>query len=691
MPTLVSKTPKNNFLKKELRFALIGNPNAGKTTLFNHLTGSRQYVGNWPGVTVEKKEGILNFKNNKIKIIDLPGVYSLSPYSSEEIITRNCLLNENIDLIINIVDATNIERNLYLSTQIMELGKPMIIVLNMIDILEKKGHIINYDILKKELNTPVLPISASKGVGIKELLDLSNKIANDNNYYLKNIYSKDIDFNLKNIESIIKGAYRNNNVDPRWYSVKIFEDDELVLKELNLNPDELKKINYLKNAITSSEKNIDRQMIIADQRYKFICSACSKALKKSSNFKMSTTDKIDKFVTNKFLAIPIFLSLMFLVFFVTFGPIGNYLKDCAQFFINNMIGESLESALIKFGASPWVKSLLIGGIIEGVGSVISFLPQIALLFLLLCILEDSGYMARAAFITDRLLRKIGLSGKAFVPLLMGFGCSVPAILGTRILEKDRDKKLTILMVPFMSCSAKMPVYALFISTFFYKNQPIIIFSLYTIGIIFAVLTALFCKNTILKGDNAPFILELPEYKFPSPKNLTLHVWERIKDFLTKAGTVLLGAAIVIWFLQSFDFSLHMTLDSSKSILAQIGSFISPIFTLCGFNDWKTSVSLLCGIIAKESVVSTMAVLYNVESKTSLSTLICQHFSQISAYSFMIFVLLYTPCIAALSTIKKELKSLKWTIGILLYQVFIAWLASCCFYQFATLLLNFLRR
>lgn len=683
----MSKKDNPSLKQKKLRFALIGNPNSGKTTLFNSLTGSRQYVGNWPGVTVEKKNGYVKFKNNEIEIIDLPGIYSLSPYSPEEIVTRNCLINEPIDLIINTVDATNIERNLYLSTQIMEFGKPMIIALNMIDILEKKGHIINYKTLKQELNLPVIPISAGKGIGINELLDLAVNSVNNVNVNIKNMYSSEVDLALKKIESVISESQQALKISSRWYSVKIFEDDDIVLKELKLKNQQLTEIKAIKSGIKTPEKNVDRQMIIADQRYKFICSVCSKALKKVLTNKTSTTEKIDKIVTNKFLAIPIFLMLMFSIFFVTFGPVGNFLRNNAQFFITDVLGNFVENSLNSLGASEWTKSLLLSGVIEGVGSVVSFLPQIALLFLLLCILEDSGYMARAAFITDKLLKKIGLSGKAFVPLLMGFGCSVPAILGTRILEKEKDKKLTILMIPFMSCSAKMPVYAMFISTFFAKNQPLVIFSIYLLGIIIAIITALIFKNSWLKGDSAPFILELPEYKLPTFKNLFLHVWERVKDFLTKAGTVLLAASIVIWFLQSFNFSLHMVSDSSKSILASIGSFIAPVFSLCGFGDWKSAVSLLSGIIAKESIVSTMSVLYNAESTDSLSTALAQHFSNISAYSFMVFVLLYTPCVAALSAIKKELKSLKLTIGIVCYQIFIAWFVSCCVFQFTTLFFN----
>lgn len=690
MPSIVQKEDKSTLKKQKLRFALVGNPNSGKTTLFNHLTGSRQYVGNWPGVTVEKKEGYLKFKSREIEIIDLPGIYSLSPYSPEEIITRNCLINEKIDLIINIVDATNIERNLYLSTQLMELGRPIVIALNMIDILEKKGHIINYSALKREIGIPVIPISAGKGFGINELLELAINSVKTTTPIEKNIYANETDSILKKIESVITAAHPKLKVPARWYAVKVFEDDEIVLKELKLTPQQLNEIIAIKDAFSLEEENTDRQMIIADQRYKFICDVCSKSVKKTLSNKVSATEKIDRIVTNKFLALPIFLTSMLSIFFITFGPLGNFLRDTAQFFITDGLGTFLEKSLNTLGASEWAKSLVLSGIIEGVGSVVSFLPQIALLFLLLCILEDSGYMARAAFITDKLLRKIGLSGKAFVPLLMGFGCSVPAILGTRILEKDKDKKLAILMIPFMSCSAKMPVYAMFISTFFGKNQPVVIFSIYLLGIVFGVITALMFKSSVLKGDSAPFILELPEYKFPTLKNLLLHVWERVKDFLTKAGTVLLAAAIVIWFLQSFDFSLHMVSDSSKSILATIGSLIAPVFSLCGFGDWRTAVSLLSGIIAKESIVSTMAVLYNVDSKAGLSNVLTQHFSTISAYSFMVFVLLYTPCVAALSAIKKELKSLKWTAGIMFYQILIAWFVSCCVFQFATLFFNLTR-
>lgn len=689
MTTLSSDRTK--VMKKHLNVALIGNPNSGKTTLFNQLTGSRQYVGNWPGVTVEKKEGKLSYKNEEIKIIDLPGIYSLSPYSSEEIVTRNCLLHDDVDLIINIIDSTNIERNLYLTTQVMELGKPIVVVLNMIDILEKKGDKIDYHLLSKLLSVAVIPMSANKHDKIENLMDscfdiisqkTSSKIQD-----VKNIYASEIDSILNNIEKILKNSNNKFKVNPRWLAVKLFSEDHDILKNVHLTEDELSKINFYKNSVSPS-KNTDRQMIISECRYDYICSICNKCVHKNlKNDKLSITDKIDKIVTNKFLALPIFLAIMMLIFYITFGPVGNYFKSWAEFLINDIIGNAIEKLLISLNASSWAKSLILDGVVKGVGSVISFFPQIMILFTLLSVLEDSGYMARAAFITDKLLRKIGLSGKAFVPLLMGFGCSVPAVLGTRILEHDKDKKLTILMIPFMSCSAKMPVYSMFISAFFPSHQPIIIFSIYLLGILVAIFTAFLFKNTILKGKEAPFIMELPEYKLPTLKNLSLHVWERLKDFLVKAGTVLVGATIVIWFLQSFNFSLHTVQDSSDSILAYLGAKIAPIFTLCGFNDWKASVALISGIIAKESVVSTSAILYNTAASMGLHHALSQHFSMLSAYSFMVFVLLYTPCVAALSAIRKEMKSVKWTTISILYQLITAWFVSALVFQIGTLIKN----
>lgn len=675
--------------EKNIKIALVGNPNCGKTTLFNQLTGSHQYVGNWPGVTVEKKEGQFKYNKRLINVIDLPGIYSLSPYSPEEIITRNCIIDENPDLIINIVDATNIERNLYLTTQLAELGRPMIIALNMIDLLKKQGDLIDYKTLEASLGIPIVPVSASKGSGMNELISKSLDLKdNDNSLYVKNIYANDLNEVLKEIEYVVlQTSSIKESINKRWFAVKIFEGDNIVLSKFKFSKIQTEKIADLESKI-KTEKYIDREMIIADQRYKYICSICNSSIKKGLKpGQLTLSDKIDNVLTNRILAIPIFLSFMLIIFFITFGPFGNFFKEHAQLFISGYFADFVKISLENLGASDWSKSLVIDGMIAGIGSVVSFLPQILILFTLLSILEDSGYMARAAFIMDQLLRKIGLSGRSFVPMLMGFGCTVPAVLGTRILENKKDKILTILITPFMSCSAKMPVYALFISTFFVGNGPTVIFSIYLLGMVIAILTALLFKNTILNGESSSFVMELPSYHFPTLKNLWLHVWKRIKDFLTKAGTVLLAATIIIWFLQSFNFKLQMVNDSSKSMLAGIGMAIAPMFTLCGFGNWKAAVSLITGIAAKESVLSTMAILYNTDSDLSISQAIAPFFSPISAYAFMVFVLLYTPCVAALSAIRKEMESVKWTFIAITYQLMVAWFVSAMIFQFGTLFIR----
>lgn len=688
---IYSKITNKNQLKS-IKVALVGNPNCGKTTLFNQLTGSCQYVGNWPGVTVEKKEGNLKFNNIDINVLDLPGIYSLSPYSSEEIITRTCLIEDNPDLIINIVDATNIERNLYLTTQILELQKPTVIAFNMTDIVEKKGDIIDYSIFRNEFNVPVVPISANKGIGIPELLDLSIRCAkHQKGISVQSIYEEEVEAAICKIEAELSQGFRikgnPKDISTRWVAVKLFENDEILVSKILLDSMQKEKIQTYKNLVAIPE-HMDEQMLIADQRYKYICRICKNAIKsKRLPGSMTLTDKIDRVVTNKFLAIPLFIFVMLMIFYITFGPIGSFLKVQFEFLIKDLFGDFILNLLTTLGAAEWTKSLVIGGIIEGVGSVVSFLPQIMILFTLLSILEDSGYMARAAFITDKLLRKVGLSGRAFVPLLMGFGCTVPAVLGTRILEKENDKKLTILMIPFMSCSAKMPLYAMFVAALFPQHQVLFISSIYILGIIMSIVTAMIFEKPILKGETASFILELPEYRLPTFKNLCLHVGERLKDFIIKAGTILVAATIVIWFLQSFDLSLHMVEDKSKSILASIGMAISPIFSTCGFGDWRATVSLLSGLIAKESVVSTMSVLYSTGNLNSISCVIADQFSSISAYAFMVFVLLYTPCVAALSAIYKELKSTKWTVIFICYQLILAWFMASLVYQFGTLALN----
>lgn len=660
-----------------IKIALAGNPNCGKTTLFNQLTGSNQYVGNWPGVTVEKKEGkIKNKFGLEMSIIDLPGIYSLSPYSPEEIVTRNCLLHDNPQVIIDIVDATNIERNLYLTTQIAELGRPMVIALNMIDMLEKNGDTIDEKLLEKELGIPVVPISASKNIGIEALIEKTVELAKASKYVpVKNIYSKAVNNVLLDIEDALEEVKQSKYHRKRWTAVKLFEGDSVTWNHYDFTKEQRQHIISHIEEVNSS-KNIDREMIIADERYKYICAITSRAVHKNHDpCKLTVSDKIDRIATNKYLAIPLFLVTMFLVFAITFGPIGNFLRDAAEWLISDLLAGGLTTFLHNVNASEWAESLVIDGIIGGVGSVISFLPQIVLLFTLLSLLEDSGYMARAAFIMDKLLRCIGLSGRAFVPMLMGFGCTVPAVMGTRILESEKDKKLTILITPFMSCSAKMPVYLLMVSMFFKDRGPLVIFGIYILGVVIAILTALLFKSTVLKGKNSPFVMELPPYRLPSAKTLLLHVWERVRDFLVRAGTVLMGASILIWFLQSFNFSLQMV-ESDESILASIGMLIAPVFTLCGFGDWRASVSLVTGIAAKESVASTMAVLYG-GSLTGA-------FSALSAFSFLVFVLLYTPCVAALTAMRKEFGSRKWMAVSVVYQLAVAWIMSFAVFQIGSL-------
>ena len=513
MSTIASLKEKKstNIKNKNIKIALVGNPNCGKTTLFNQLTGSSQHVGNWPGVTVEKKEGSLKFRNVNIDVLDLPGIYSLSPYSSEEVITRNSLIDDNPDVIINIVDATILERNLYLTTQLLELQKPMIIAFNMTDVIEKKGDIIDYNAFRTELNVPIVPISANKGIGIKELLDLAVRCAESKSKVSrKNIYDDKIEKVISKIENELAAEpnfYKmKNSVNLRWLAIKIFENDELVIKKIKL-PKNLSKNIDLYRKMLSIPEHVDEQMVIADQRYKYIYALCKSAIKRKHPPEYITlTDRIDKIVTNKFLAVPIFALIMIFIFYITFGPIGSFFRIQFEFFIKDVFGGFILNLLTNLGAAEWSKSLIVGGIIEGVGSVISFLPQVMILFTLLSILEDSGYMARAAFITDKLLRKVGLSGRAFVPLLMGFGCTVPAVLGTRILEKENDKKLTILMIPFMSCSAKMPVYAMFIAALFKEHQVLAISSIYLLGILVAIFTAMVFKKPVLKGETASFIM-----------------------------------------------------------------------------------------------------------------------------------------------------------------------------------------
>lgn len=678
--------PASNSGKKDFTVALIGNPNSGKTTLFNNLTGSYQYVGNWPGVTVERKEGTIKNIGKKIDIVDLPGIYSLSPYSPEEIVTREYLLKESPDLIVNIIDATNLERSLYLTTQLLELDCRMILALNMTDLLLSKGKIIDYKMLEKELGVVIVPISAGKNQGIDMLISKIASMSEDRSRIRKklNIYSPEIEKAFSKMDFIINkdSEFKVHN---RFNIVKVFENDPYVIKELGISDKDLDKINKIRSYI-SVLYDKEQDIIIPDERYKYTCSVCSHVVKNlGSSQKLSFSDKVDKILTGKYTSIPCFLIFIISIFYITFGPFGTLLKYICERFVNGNIHMLVQNALEYFGTSAWCKSLILYAVIDGVGAVISFLPQVILLFFLLSILEDCGYMARAAFIMDKPFRRIGLSGKAFVPLIMGFGCSVPAVVGTKILENKKDKSLTIFLIPFMSCSAKLPVYLLFASAFFSNHQAIAVFSLYLLGIFTAIFTALLFKDNLFKGGESPFIMEMPEYKLPSAKNVWLSVWDRTKDFIERAGTVILIATVVVWFLQSFDCRLNLVTDNSKSILAAIGGAIAPIFSLCGFGDWKSGVALLTGVMAKESIVSTFSVLYGAENLDELSNILKEVFPICSAVAFMVFALLYTPCVAAISAINKELKNLKLTIIFIVYQLFIAYLFSALTFQILSLI------
>jgi ferrous iron transport protein B len=712
-------------------YALAGNPNCGKTTLFNELTGSNQYVGNWPGVTVEKKGGKLKSHGEDVTIVDLPGIYSLSPYSAEEMVTRNFILDEHPDVILDVVDATNIERNLYLTLQLAELGRPLVVALNMMDMLKSRGVVIDVQKLEHMLGLPVVPISASKGKGIKELIDRAHhdgiehsrgelsafdeqRLAERINakhggnpyirhqlherrehhpqeylstYVVDEIYSTPVMEAILRIEDIIEPICLKKGMALRWSAVKIIDDDAPTIEALELTDGQAHLIDEIIRELESH--SLERDMIIADQKYKFICRICEQCvthLKEPGELTLS--DKIDAIATHKYLALPVFIGVMALVFFITFGPLGNWLTEG----LDGLIGRFTEwarGALTGVNASPWAVSLLCDGIIAGVGSIVSFFPQILILFLFLSILEDSGYMARAAFIMDKLLHKTGLSGRSFVPMLMGFGCSVPGVMAARTLENERDRRMTIMLTPFMSCSAKMPVYALFIAAFFPKYRGLVVFSLYALGLLVAIVCAMILKRTVLKGGHAPFVMELPPYRFPTFKTLGMHLYERIKDFAVRAGTILLAASIVIWFLQSFDFQFHMLAEGERerSILASIGKAIAPIFTPMGFGFWQAAVALLSGLVAKEAVVGTLSILFNPATDAAMNTILQGIFTPVSALSFLVFVLLYMPCVAAFSAIRREMNSWKWAVGAMAFQTTVAWVCSFAVYQFGTLIVN----
>ena len=650
-------------------FALAGNQNCGKTTLFNALTGSNQHVGNFPGVTVDQKSGEVR-EHKDCTVVDLPGIYSLRTYTQEEIVTRDYILNQKPDGIINIVDATNIERNLYLTLQLLELRVPMVLALNMMDEVRANGGTIDVQKLSDDLGIPVVPITAAKGEGVSELMDRAVETAK--NRVLPKVY----DFCAANspvhrcvhaVVHLIEDHAERLGLPPRFCATKLIEGDRDMADRLVLDQNERE---LLEHCIVQmeTENGLDRNASLADMRYTFIEQVTADAVVKCHESKEHKRSVAwDRVLTGKYTALPVFFGVMLLIFWLTFEVIGQGLSDLLALGID-YVTAGVDGALTAYGINPVVHSLIIDGIFAGVGSVLSFLPIIVTLFFFLSILEDTGYMARVAFVMDKLLRKIGLSGRSIVPLLIGFGCSVPAIMATRTVSSDRDRKMTILLTPYMSCSAKIPIYGFFTAAFFTDHKALVMISLYVLGIVVGILAALVMKGTAFRGKPVPFVMELPNYRMPSAKSVGLLLWEKAKDFLQRAFTVIFLATVVIWFLQSFDTRLNVVTDSADSLLALIGQWLAVLFRPLGFGDWRCATALISGFIAKESVVSTLEVLLGGAAVTSL-------FTVRSAVSFLVFTLLYTPCVAAVATIRRELGSGLKTVGVVLLQCAVAWLAS----------------
>lgn len=665
-------------------FALVGNQNCGKTTLFNCLTGSNQHVGNFPGVTVDQKVGEIKGTKN-CSVVDLPGIYSIRPYTNEEIVTRDFVLNEKPDGIINIVDATNIERNLYLTLQLLELHIPMVLVLNMMDEVRGNGGTINVKLLSEKLGVPVIPISAAKNEGITDVVDSIINVSKNK------IVPKVTDFCLYGpvhrcihaVTHLIADHADSCNISARFAATKLIEGDAYFAQRLEINENELEMIEHSVKEM-ENEEGLDKNAAIANMRYAFIEDACANTVIKGKESKEHIRSvKIDTVLTNKYLALPLFFGIMLFIFWMTFSVIGGLLSNLLSLGIDTLTAV-VDKGLTIYGINPVVHSLIIDGIFAGVGNVLSFLPIIVTLFFFLSILEDTGYMARVAFVMDKLLRKIGLSGRSFVPMLIGFGCSVPAIMSTRTLASERDRKLTIILIPFMSCSAKIPIYAVFSAAFFPKHQALVMMGLYVTGMIIGVIFALLMKSTAFRGKPIPFVMELPNYRMPSMKSVMLLMWEKAKDFLQRAFTVIFIASIAIWFFQTFDIRLNVVTDSADSILAMIGRLLVPIFVPLGFGDWRVATSLIAGFSAKEAVVSTLGVLLNTNS-ANLGAELAKLFTPMTAVSFLLFTLLYTPCIAAVATIRRELNSTIKTIGVIIMQCVIAWIVAFICYQLVILI------
>ena len=653
-----------------LTYALVGNQNCGKTTLFNQLTGSRQHVGNFPGVTVDRKDGaILGYPNTLVT--DLPGIYSMSPYSSEEIVSRNFVLEEKPRAIINIVDATNIQRNLYLTMQLLEMDVPMVLALNMMDEVIGNQGFIDVNAMEEMLGIPVIPISAAKNEGVDELVQHAIHVAKYQEQPLQQDFCGKEDHGgavhrcIHAVIHLIEDHAQAAGLPGRFAATKAIEGDPLILEQLHLDQNELDLLEHIVQQM-ETERGLDRSAAIADMRFAFIERLCEQTVvKPKESRERLRSERIDRVLTGKYTAIPCFLGIMVLVFYLTFNVVGAWLQDLLAAGID-YLSAAADSWLTAVHVNPAIHSLVIDGIFTGVGSVLSFLPIIVTLFFFLSMMEDSGYIARVAFVMDKLLRKIGLSGKSIVPMLIGFGCTVPAVMSTRTLTSERDRKMTILLTPFMSCTAKLPIYAFFVSAFFPGRGGLIMAGLYILGILMGILAALLYKETLFRGEPIPFVMELPNYRLPGLKNVTQLLWEKAKDFLQRAFSIILIATVAVWFLQSFDLHLNMVSDSAHSILAMVSGAIAPLFAPLGLGDWRICTALICGVMAKESVVSTLEVLFGGSITAALSPL--------AAACLLVFSLLYTPCVAAIASIKRELGT-RWAVAVVVWQCALAWAAA----------------
>ena len=665
--------------------AIIGNPNSGKTTLFNRLTGSNQHVGNWPGVTVDRKTGHVCHDGVGVDIVDLPGIYSLSPYTQEEIIAREYVLSDELDGILNIVDAANIERNLYLTLQLISLGLPMVVALGFMDDVRAQGVEINVKELERRLGVPVVPISAKKGENIHDLID---ELAHGMRAPAQQpTYLHGVGAAIRQASDLLRPLPLRACSLP-FYAAKLLEGDKALWAKYGGDmPREMReRLDALAEGMHSHANSTDNEMVLADALYDYIEEVVRACFKRPRVHKMTTTERIDAIVLHRVWALPIFAFFMFLMFWTTFGPFGSWLGDGMEYLIQGIISPAAQGGLAALGTQEWLIDLICDGIIGGVGSMLSFLPQIVILFFFLSVLEDTGYLARVAFIMDTLLRRIGLSGKSFVPMLMGFGCTTPAVMAARTMENDADRRMTIMLTPFMSCSAKLPVYALVAGAVFPEHQGLVVISLYVLGILMGVLAGFILKKTIFREVSSGFVLELPTYRMPSFKGTVLNMWQKAKDFITRAGTIILLMSVVIWVLQNFTPSLAVAQDAGTSILGVIGTAIAPIFAPLGFGAWQESVALLTGLAAKEAVVSTMSVLYGVGGGAELTQLLGTVFTPLSGYCFLVFTLLYMPCMSAFATIKREMGGWRWAFGAAAFQTVLAYLAALVIYQVGSLVL-----